>query len=890
MDLTARLREVFRGEAEADLAELALAFVQWERELPSPSPAATEAVFRLAHKIKGACRAISFKEGQTLGHLLEYLFRAWHETPREIPAPMVEDVRACHACFQEAVKSHIAGAAVACPAELVDVLNAHLRTLGSSHTIEFAVPVSKPSPAKTDAVFHSSAQPAATSSPRPLDVRLLASFRGEAADLLETLHRHLDDSSAGLDKEAVDSALRAAHTLKGAAAVVRFSATAALAHELEDLLRSMENDGSAPQGGAELPSQVPAARDLLRKINASMEEECPPSASMSASGNNSQQGSAEHGRRENPAAADAIASSHFRIEVERVKKLEESFSDLMVLSPQLDELLESSAAITADFAALSREEEALRHSLGTLLYRAPENREYAKAASYINFTSRQIRAMQRQVSRLESGLRNCLTLLDQRFESVDRNIHGLQLTPAQDVLSGLDAMVRELGVELGKPASLFTHGFDIEMDRSSLQKIRGALIHLLRNCIDHGIEGPAERESLGKSPVARISIVLSLSGGHYKFEVSDDGRGLATREIRRRAIAQSFLSEVDAANLAADDIHRLIFHPRFSTVDKSTHISGRGMGLSSVEQTVRALGGSVGVESRPGLGTAFQILLPAGRAGGTVLLVAANGQHFALPSQVVEKIAPVPAESISFDGDSSHWKSDEGPVPVHHLGSVLGLGSSSMTGSRCNLILLRAGQQRHGLLVEEIIGLRRVVVQDLPPAAAAAGLFGGIIPLAEGRSALLLEAPALVSQGRPAVPVSNREPIVAAASEPGTRPPPTILVVDDSYTSRTLESGVIESMGYRVLQAADGLDGLKVLRNETVDLILCDIEMPRMDGFGMLAEVKKNDRTKDIPFILISSLEDPSIVQKGLSLGADSYIMKRHFEQEQLRDLINHYL
>jgi two-component system chemotaxis sensor kinase CheA len=259
-----------------------------------------------------------------------------------------------------------------------------------------------------------------------------------------------------------------------------------------------------------------------------------------------------------------------------------------------------------------------------------------------------------------------------------------------------------------------------------------------------------------------------------------------------------------------------------------------------------------------------------------------------LPARFVEKVAQVAAADILTVSGRLHWSSPDGPIPVYGLAELLGLADGIPPEGRFHAVVVNRESGRELLTVDRLVGLRQVVLRELPPAAAAAGLYSGCIPLEDGTSGLLLDMPAVLA--RAAAAPGLRARIEAGPIAAPQIHLPAILVVDDSYTSRTLEAGVIESMGYRVFQAADGLDGLRVLRNEAVDIILCDVEMPRMDGFGMLAAVKSNDRLRDIPFILISSIEDPSIVEKGLALGADSYIVKRHFEQDALRDIIAHYL
>lgn len=847
-------------EASTDLAVLESAFAEWASpSAATPSGGCEEAVYRIAHKIKGACRAVAFTEGQTLGFLLEYLFRALHETPLPVAGELARDAGDLQTAFTTAVRAFVAGEAVTIPPGLVERLNARLAACGSNQRAELpAVNTPPPGP-------HAAVNP-----------RLLASFRAEAAELLEALRTALDGGgSGGIDSPATDRALRAAHTLKGAARVVKMNEVSELTHSLEDALRAL---GASPSD----PTLLEAARQTLHAIECAASDLTPPAGAGGGTAPSSVPSAPPSAATKPP-----VDGEFFRVERARLKTIEDTFSELLVALPQIGALAEEAGSLAAEVETLAREEESLRHGLGALLYRAPENREFARAASYVNFVSRQIRSLQRIASRLSARARRADDAVGRRVESLDDNLHSLQVTPAGDVLDGLADMAAEIGGELARPVQFETSGFDIEMDRPTLQRLRVALVHIIRNAIGHGIESAAERAASGKPPRGRIRVELAFHGGRYAVEVSDDGRGLPTREIRRIAAQSGLINESEAARMPDDQINRLIFHPHLSTAHQVTRLSGRGMGLSSVEEAVAALNGSLEVETAAGKGTTFRLFLPAGRSGSSALLVEASGRTFGLPARFVEKVAQVAASDILTVSGRSHWASLDGPVPVYGLAELLGLADGIPPEGRFHAVVVHRESGRELLTVDRLVGLRQVVLRELPPAAAAAGLYSGCIPLEDGTSGLLLDMPAVLARASSAPGLRVR--VESAPAAPQMRLP-AILVVDDSYTSRTLEAGVIESMGYRVFQAADGLDGLRILRNEAVDIILCDIEMPRMDGFGMLAAVKSNERLRDIPFILISSIEDPSIIEKGLSLGADSYIVKRHFEQDALRDTIAHYL
>ncbi len=888
-NLAEKLREVFAQEATTDLAALEAALAALHPGPPVPSVSELAKVFQLAHKIKGACRAVGFRIGQTYGHQIEYLFRALHEKPVELEPALLQDAQTAFVAFAQSVRDYLAGQRVQLDIGLFERMNSHLTAAGSAHPAELpqitdvpadASPTPDPTPTTPPATKPSEARRG------ELNQRLLQSFRAEAAEILETLHRELDKPLDNPhDPPDFAAALRAAHTLKGAAHVVKLEAVASQAHELESLLRR----GVEAQDTPDWPTLLAEARKLLHTIENNLGEQLASAATAAPPASTPTASPAPNPAP--PADSTPAAAAFYRVERERITKLEEAFSEVLAGLPRLEGLCAEAVSLQNELGSFLREEEVLRGGLASFLYRAPENREHARAASYVNHASRQLRLLQRSLQRLESRLRRTASLLESRIEVLDRELHGLQVTRAGEVLAGLRPMVADLAEHLGKPVDLQVRGFEIGMELPVLQRLRGALVHLLRNAVDHGIEPPEARRATGKPARATITLELALAGGNYQLRISDDGRGLPLAEIRQAAVAAGLVSADQAATLPPEALARFIFRGNFSTARQLTQISGRGVGLASVEETIQSLGGEVSCQSTPGIGTTFILRFPASRAGSRALLVRCAGQTFALPMRAIRRVTQFAPADIQVHDQGAHWLHEGETLSAARLSDLLALPPEPAADSSPAIALMESGGQTWALLVDAVLGAQQVVLRELPPGAAKNRLFGGWFPLDDGEAGLLLEPEALwqtrhgTSHQHTAFTTESSE-----APAPAPNATPSILVVDDSYTSRTLEAGVIESLGYRVFQAADGLEGLRVLRGEQVDLILCDIEMPRLDGFGMLAEVKKHHRFRDIPFILISSLEDPSVIEKGLALGADSYIVKRLFEQGDLRETIRHYL
>ncbi len=873
-DLKARLREVFRVEAAADMAALREALQGLRTRAPRPPAAEIEAFYRLAHKLKGACRAVNLTVARVAGHQIEYLFRALHESPSDLTTALLDDVAAGLEKMSAAIEAFAAGREEPADSELVARLNRHLEAAGSTQRGEL------PAASGSGPLPPTAPEPPARPTGPAIHPRILQSFAAEALEIMDGLRAafaRFPEAPPPVLAELLDDALRRAHTLKGSARVVKMDEVSSLAHELEDALRPLGED---PPG--DLAEVLPPAAALLDRLDTALGRATAPEPPAETPGAAAPATSPE-------TAVETGAGRFFRVDMDRMRRLEEAFAEVLVFQPQLDGVGERSQRLREQFREVVDEELRLRRRLGSFLYRAAENQEHVRAASYVNFMGQQVRQLARRVAALEQEQRRLIQGMDQRMEKLDEELHALQVTQAGEVLSGLRAMVLELAAELQRPVDFQITGFDLEMDRRTLQRLRGPLIHMLRNALDHGIETPAERSSLGKPPRAVIRLALALVSGQYQLTVSDDGRGLPTALIRRRAVEGGFLNEEAASRLDDHALHQLILHPRFSTARQVSQVSGRGMGLSTLAEALRDLNGSLEIQSQMGRGTTFTMRVPVSRSGSSVLLLECAGSIYGVPGRWVDRVLHLPPDRLGEGPHGLHFDSPNGPVRVQSLGALLGRGEATLGRgpSHVPLVLIRREDGVSAWAVDAVLGQRRTVLRELPPLAARSPYFSSGIPLEDGRFGLLLEVSRLLESDRGSARWGEA---AAAPTAPGRPARPVILVVDDSYTSRTLEAGVIESSGYQVLQAADGLDGLRVLRNEHVDLIICDIEMPRLDGFGMLAEVKASERLRDIPFILISSLEDPGIIQKGLSLGADSYIVKRHFEHGELVATIEHFL
>jgi two-component system chemotaxis sensor kinase CheA len=469
--------------------------------------------------------------------------------------------------------------------------------------------------------------------------------------------------------------------------------------------------------------------------------------------------------------------------------------------------------------------------------------------------------------------------------------------PAESVYSGFRKMVRDLASQEGKEIEFRVAGLDVQADRQVLQALKDSLMHILRNAVYHGIEPPEERRQRGKKPIGQVALLLQTRGNRLEIRLEDDGRGLDPGQIAEQAVARGLLNQEQAESAGLEELLPLLFRPGFSTAAGVTELAGRGMGLSVVQEAVARLQGEVCVScaspNRPAGGTCVSLSVPLAVSAHRLLLVSCAGQTFAVPFHSIQELSRVRRQDVETAAGRPMLLLGGELLPFHPLADLLGLAdargeNASQNGDVLTVMVLSVGQRRLAVAVDALVEESHSLLRDLD-APARADLWLGAI-LREDRSVVLVLSPAALLQIQPSA-VSVREPVPIEGKE---RVPAvevaTILVVDDSLTTRTLEKSILEAHGYRVRLALDGAEALNQLRHEPADLVITDIQMPHLDGFGLLAAMKKEPRLARIPVIVVTSQERREDQERGLSLGADAYIVKRKFDHEDLLQTVRQLL
>jgi two-component system chemotaxis sensor kinase CheA len=499
--------------------------------------------------------------------------------------------------------------------------------------------------------------------------------------------------------------------------------------------------------------------------------------------------------------------------------------------------------------------------------------------------------MARQVGELRSGIESDERRLTQVTADIEDEVRRTRMLSVSSAFDPMHRLVRDLARDLGKDVVLEVEGGDTEVDRSVLEQIRSPLTHLIRNAVDHGIEDPQVREAAGKPRRATIRLAATQRGGSLMLAIADDGSGLDVEAIRHAATRRGLVTQDQLRIMSERDILRLIFRPSFSTTGTVTDISGRGVGLDVVRETVERLNGMVDVASESGAGTTFTLSLPLSVATTQALLVQVSGMTYALPIGAVSRIVSAARDEIGRAQGREMIVLEDGPVVLVRLEDVLQLTSDDdhLTARR-PVIVIGSDERRLGIAVDALIGTQDVVVKPLPRPLERVRHVAGATVLASGDVVVVLNTSDLVrSAVRTAVRVERilERPgtgATAAVGHPSGNG--SVMVVDDSIVTRMLEKSILEAAGYTVHVAADGVEAIRALQMTPVDLVVSDVNMPNMDGLVLTQQIRADTQLRHVPIILVTSLDSPDDQVRGMEAGADAYIVKSSFSQEGLLETV----
>lgn len=727
---------------------------------------------------------------------------------------------------------------------------------------------------------------------------LLAVFREEVAEALDELAGCLTRlrDEIGDDRQALlQTAFRAAHNAKGAARTVGLELFEQLAHVIEDALAAHRDGETAPpeallsamlRGVAQLERLAGGDEDAdavegmaaeitgLHRGGAAPEEasEAPPRpgrrrrprSSRDAAGAastgieaSSQAADAASGSAAPSDAGDAVKTATVRVELPRLDDVMAHVGELMVSQVRQQErssrLGELAQGFRAAYRGLGREEQRL------------------------------LEPFRDELERLSRDDRNELRQLGYLTEELGGAMKRMRMLPLAGLSAQWRSIVREAALEAGRGAELEVQVGDVELDKHILDALRDPIMHLLRNAVAHGVEDSATRERIGKPAHGRVRLAARTRGAVVELEVSDDGRGLDVAAIGARAVAAGMLSQEALGALPEQEVEQLVFRPGLTTAARVDRLSGRGVGLDVVRARMRELGGSIEVLGRAELGGArFRVTAPVSLVSTRHLLVEAGGMVYAVPSERVARTLRVAAAEVErVENASAVPVADGEPLRLRWLGTAMG-GTRSSDGDVLRVVVVQRGAQLLGLVADGVLGVEEHVTKRLPWNLRRVPGVAGAIILGSGGLAVVTEVDYLFDGL--GSEVSGRSDTLRRTEVRGRK---RILVVDDSLTSRTLERNILVAAGFEVEVATDGEEAWEMLQRGPVDLVVTDVEMPRLGGFDLTRRIRQRAELRELPVILVTSLDRPEDRAAGAECGADEYIVKGHFDQRHLLEAID---
>lgn len=694
--------------------------------------------------------------------------------------------------------------------------------------------------------------------------RLKETFKGEAEEhrtaMLSGL-LELEKGKSGPERNSaiIESIFREAHSLKGAARAVDIGGIERLCQSVETIFSALKQGHRRP--GKKMFDVLYRALDLMAELT---------KGTVPAPGEELEE-VLKLLQAEAKASPDATTGSETPVVVEDQPGAKRPLKAPIIMS----ETVRISAARLGSIFLRAEEMLSVKQAMARYAADLRELQEQAKAGPFKQKLDGM--AAVAELDSLHAG---------ERVDSLLTEIRTALMLPFSALLELLPRMVRDLAAEDGKEVTWEVRGEDTQIDRRVLEEIKDPLIHIVRNSISHGIEKPGQREKRGKPRAGTVSLhVERADNDKLELTMSDDGAGVDLVQVKAAAVARGFLTDADAAAMNDQDALGLIFLSGLSTSPMITDISGRGLGLVIAREKIETVGGQLSVATTQGKGTVFRIQIPLTLATFRGVLVRSRGQMFVIPTVNVDRVLRVDHSMVVFAEKRESIPIDGQAVSVVNIGDVLGLKKVTEEESEAEswptIVLLVSGT-KIAFRIDEVLGEQEVLVKTLGKQLARVRNISGATVLVTGEVVPILNPSDLLKS------VS-----LAGAPAPGEGAPESrdaatrkILLVEDSVTSRTLLKSILESAGFQVKTAVDGVEAFASLRVDEFDLLVSDIDMPRMNGFALCEKVRGFAKTADLPIVLVTSLGSREDRERGIDAGASAYIAKSSFDQSNLLEVV----
>lgn len=902
--------DLFRAEVEGQGGQLYDSLLALEQGIDSASH--LERLMRAAHSIKGAARLVGVDAVVRLAHEMESIFVAAQNAVLSVDGQSVDILLQ--------VLDAIINIAKLSDDEVTHWGEMHATDLDTMLANLHAILIGEQS---------RQVQPAALISPEPvvkqdasgaaslLDTSMMDLFRAEVdaqSQILSDGLLALEQNPAATNR--IDAMMRAAHSIKGAAKLVNVNAVVELAHVIEDvfvaaqklevtlsadnidvLLRGMDLMLKISHFDNQAISHIDSeTQDTSIRICQEIQQILSNKQSSAVSNDGlSHAGSS-------PPTAKLVSKEtklNTTIPQSTVKPTEQVISDkdrvLRITADRWDRMMGLAGEMKVEAGWLHPYVDSLtqlKKRQVELVQLIDGLRDISENTSSRERLKDQIIAVQRKAldcRQLLSDKLSDLDMYERRLNNLSARMHretiATRMRPFSDGIQGFQRMVRDIARSLGKKVRLDITGLATQVDRDVLEKMEAPLNHIMRNALDHGVEIPSERIAAGKSEQAIITLSASHSEGMLSITVEDDGRGIDTERLRMKIIEKGLVVPDMAARLSEEELLEFLFLPSFSTRDEVTDLSGRGVGLDVVLDTIHAMRGSVRVTTQFGKGSRFHMQLPLTLSVMSALLVRIAGEPYAFPLARIVRAVKVPVKDVQVLEDHQYATIDGENIGLVGAAEVFEMGGQAAYEDELPVVVISDKQCTYGVVVDRFIGQRELAIQALDSRLGKLQDISSSALLEDGTPVLMIDIDDmvrtidnLVKGGRVGKVSRNHEELVLNKR---------ILVIDDSLTVREVERQLLENAGYLVDMAVDGMEGWNAVRTQEYDLVVTDIDMPRMDGIELVKVIKVDRRYSKLPVIIMSYKDRAEDRKRGMEAGADYYLTKGSFHDNTLLQAVH---
>lgn len=919
------LLQIFKEEAGEYIKGLNSGLLKLELSEGEERDSLLTEMNRMAHSMKGAAGTVGYERVEKVSELLEEIFhKAIHDNLHITPG-MADSLYDGIDLIEHRLKNEASDEAI-----VAEILS-NLKNIISGNRFADTTIMMQTDSAEIHAITDEMLaveEPAITQTSAAPGIRdtisdeLLNIFWVEVEEHLGTLNTGLlnVEMTHGEERESLLKEMnRVAHSMKGAGRAVGYETIETISHHMEEILEQalgrqlditphvadilydgldlikevvngnplseeviaavlMQMNRISNSSEHQIPILPLKAGDPVPPANETPEMEIPPSLMTSRVEAIS-----------SPTMLLRPAEDSLRVSVSKLDQMMADTSELLTTKLQGENQQRMLSGLQRDMTKWQREWRNARSSYIQISRRLQENPdsmtpEMTAIFRFLENNEDFLTRSNRELARLHQVSTQNNMHLSSLADQLQSNVSSLRMMPFETIVGGFQRVARDVARDIGKQLHLEIRGVSVEIDKTVLEALKDPLMHLLRNAIDHGLEDPKTRLQQDKPPIGRVLLEVQQRGSEITIKVEDDGYGFDVSRIRRKALERDLITTQEAKTLTDEDIRMLVFHSGLTTTERVTALSGRGLGMDIVRTRVENLRGRVAIDSIPGKGTAITIHVPVSLTRLSVVRLRLGDEYYAVPSNMVERMETFPIEDI-FTAEGNEMLNINGrPMPLVSLGSILDSPLIDRRQDQIQVIALGTAERSIAFEVDQLFNEIELVLKPPGRELVNAPFVAGAAILGSGDIIIVLDANDLVRKASGLSFKSHQRPMVRSSSSEIR--PLRILVVDDSITTRTLEKNILESVGFEVHVAIDGTEAWTRMSEINPDVIVCDVEMPNMNGLELTRLLKGTPETRDIPVILLTSLGKPEQREAGLSAGADAYLIKSRFDQDELLEVI----